>query len=68
MRVDDNLIMRSAVGWSGAFPQCDEYIVGALDRHIMDNHLELGQLRRCPVEWCAVWKGSVKGWFGPPAW
>ena len=21
-------------------------------------HLELGQLWRCPVEWCAVWKGS----------
>ena len=28
-------------------------------RHMMNNHLELGQLRRCPVEWCAVWKGSV---------
>ena len=23
-------------------------------------HLELGQLWRCPVDWCAVWKGSVK--------
>ena len=22
-------------------------------------HLELAQLWRCPVEWCAVWKGSV---------
>ena len=22
-------------------------------------HLELGQLWQCPVEWCAVWKGSV---------
>ena len=26
----------------------------------MDHHLELGQLWWCPVEWCAVWKGSVK--------
>ena len=23
-------------------------------------HLELVQLWRCPVEWCAVWKGSVR--------
>ena len=23
-------------------------------------HLDLGQLWRCPVEWCAVWKGSVR--------
>ena len=22
-------------------------------------HPELAQLWRCPVEWCAVWKGSV---------
>ena len=26
---------------------------------MMNNHLELGQLWRCPVDWCAVWKGSV---------
>ena len=23
-------------------------------------YLDLGQLWRCPVEWCAVWKGSVR--------
>ena len=23
-------------------------------------HLELTQLWRCPVEWCVVWKGSVR--------
>ena len=40
-------------------PQCKEYVASALDRHMMNNHLELGQLWRCPVEWCAVWKGSV---------
>ena len=30
-----------------------------LDTHMMNVHLELGQLWRCPVEWCTVWKGSV---------
>ena len=28
------------------------------------SHLELGQLWRCPVEWCAVWKGSVSDCLG----
>ena len=27
-------------------------------------NLELGQLWRCPVEWCAVWKGSVSDFLG----
>ena len=27
--------------------------------HIIDYHLELGQLWRCPVEWCSVWQGSA---------
>ena len=27
---------------------------------MMCHHLALGQLWRCPVEWCAVWKGSVR--------
>ena len=31
-------------------PQCKEYVAVALDRHIMNNHLELGQLRRCCME------------------
>ena len=26
---------------------------------MMCHHLGLGQLWRCPVEWCAVWKGYV---------
>ena len=30
----------------------------ALDAHMIACHLELGQLWRCPVTWCAVWKGS----------
>ena len=36
---------------------CQENIVTALE-HMMDVHLALGQLWRCPVEWCTVWKGS----------
>ena len=35
------------------------HIESALNVHMMGSHLELGQLWRCPVEWCAVWKGSV---------
>ena len=27
---------------------------------MMNNHLELGQLWRCLVEWCAVWKDLVR--------
>ena len=27
---------------------------------MMCHHLDLGQLWRCPVEWCVVWKGSVR--------
>ena len=38
---------------------CQEQIPSALDVHMMNIRLELGQLWRCPVEWCAVWKGTV---------
>ena len=31
---------------------------------MMNVHLELGQLWRCPVEWCTVWKGSVSDCLG----
>ena len=37
---------------------CDTRVYSALDAHMMACHLELGQLWRCPVTWCAVWKGS----------
>ena len=33
---------------------CQEQVATALDRHMMNVHLELGQLWRCPVEWCTV--------------
>ena len=47
-------------GHPGYCPECKEYVVIALDRHSMNTHLELGHLWWCPVEWCAVWKGSVR--------
>ena len=37
---------------------CDKRIYLALDAHMIACYLELGQLWRCPVTWCAVWKGS----------
>ena len=43
---------------------CQEQITSALGVHMMNAHLELGQLWRCPVEWCAVWKGSVSDSLG----
>ena len=43
---------------------CHERIPSALDVHIMNVHLEVGQLWRCPVEWCAVWKGTVSECLG----
>ena len=43
---------------------CKEDITSALDIHMSNSHVELGQLWRCPVEWCAVWKGSVSDCLG----
>ena len=43
----------------GLCPVCKIVIDSRVDVHMMGFHLELGQLWRCPVEWCAVWKGSV---------
>ena len=37
---------------------CDTRVYTALDAHMIACHLEMAQLWRCPVEWCAVWKGS----------
>ena len=44
----------------GYCPVCETKTDHALDSHMMCHHLGLGQLWRCPVEWCAVWKGSVR--------
>ena len=44
----------------GYCPVCKIKTEHLLDSHMMCHHLGLGQLWRCPVEWCAVWKGSVR--------
>ena len=46
-------------GHPGRCSLCQEYIATALDRHMMDVHLEFGQLWLCPVEWCTVRKDSL---------
>ena len=44
----------------GYCPVCKTKSDDGLDTHMMCHHLDLGQLWRFPVEWCAVWKGSVR--------
>ena len=44
----------------GYCPVCKTKSDDGLDAHMMCHHLDLGQLWRCPVEWCAMWKGSVR--------
>ena len=44
----------------GYCPVCEIKSEYGLDSHMMCQHLGFGQLWRCPVEWCAVWKGSVR--------
>ena len=48
----------------GVCPICEVKIESALDVPMINSHLELGQLWRCQVEWCAVWKGSVRDCLG----
>ena len=43
---------------------CQEEIASALNVHMINCHLELGQLWWCLVEWCAVWKGSMRDCLG----
>ena len=54
----DRAFRHSAPGFC---PVCEVRIDSALDVHMVNFHLELAQLWRCPVEWYAVWKGSVRG-------
>ena len=51
----DKAFRYGGLGFCGV---CDTRIYSALDAHMIACHLELGQLWRCPVTWCAVWKGS----------
>ena len=67
-------------GRSGACPHCDDFVVGALHRQVMNNHLELGQLwswsgALCGMDqWGSVWTTCVvnttelSSWLGkfPP--
>ena len=46
--------------FGGTCPHCGIHVMANLSRHIIDFHLELGQLWRCPVEWCLVWKGTAQ--------
>ena len=52
------------VEWLRRFARRRPEIASALDVHVISVHLELGQLWRCPVEWCTVWKGSVSDCLG----
>ena len=54
----DRAFRHSAPGFC---PICEVRIDSALDMHMLNFHLELAQLWHCLVEWCAVWKGSVRG-------
>ena len=37
---------------------CGKWIKCDMFRHVSTFHLVLGQLWRCPVSWCTVWKGT----------
>ena len=60
------------VVWSGSFGTISQDFALCVRRKLplpwtyimMNVHLELGQLWRCPVEWCTVWKGSVSDCLG----
>ena len=41
-----------ACTYCGKYIKCDMYC------HVSNYHLYLGQLWRCPVSWCTVWKGT----------
>ena len=55
----DKAFRYSGPGFCGV---CDTRIYSALDAHMIADHLELGQLWRCPVTWCVVWKGFFPPW------
>ena len=57
----DKAFRYSVPGFCGV---CDTRIYSALDGHMIAYHLELGQLWRCPVTWCAVWEGIGTCLFG----
>ena len=56
----DRHVSRTSQTETGYCSIFEERVYTALDSHMIAFHLELAQLWRCPVEWCAVWKGSVR--------
>ena len=42
----------------GNCSSCGKWIKCDMYRHVATYHLDLGQLWRCPVSWCTVWKGT----------
>ena len=56
----DQAFRYSGPGYCGV---CDIRVHSALDAHMVACHLELGQLWRCPVTWCVVWKGSGRAFL-----
>ena len=59
--VGSSILVSSAVEREVLAPTVEyTQLVIWVDIIIMDHHLERGQLWRCPVEWCTVWKGSVQ--------
>ena len=42
----------------GNCSSCGKWIKCDMYRHVVTYHLDLGQLWRCPVSWCTVWKGT----------
>ena len=59
-RWPSSLFMEMHSGRAGTCPHCGTHAISNLSRHIIDYHLELGQLWWCPVEWCSVWKGTAQ--------
>ena len=43
---------------AGACAYCGKWIKCDMNRHVSTYHLDLGQLWRCPVSGCTVWKGT----------
>ena len=50
----------------GNCSSCGKWIKFDMYRHVVTYHLELGQLWRCPVSWCTVWKGMPQDGRLPP--
>ena len=45
---------------TGACTYCGKYIKCDMYRLVSNYHLDLGQLWRCPMSWCPVWKGTAQ--------